>query len=184
MEYTIQQVSERPPRAWSFTNKQTNQEVKLEAYKVMLSGVPDVVEVNKPAGTKPQVGDVLTGTLEDSDFGKKFKAEKKQFTGGRGNYQPRDDASIKAQFAIKTAVQAYGKLDIQAGVINPRQLDDIEALANELYVMVDRVKNYKTDSQEPLPDRPGDIQANGGFGQDQVVADFPDEPINLDDIPF
>lgn len=102
----------------------------------------------------------------------------------------RDDSAIRAQWAIGQAVQI-------AITANSFRYDVVEGHAKELFAMVDRIKGSvvtETPSLKPAqsaPDNPN-VQSNTNaelnslastYGQD-VVADVPDEPISLDDIPF
>jgi hypothetical protein len=60
--------------------------------------------------------------------------------GGKPSFQPRDDAGIKAQFAIKAAIQYHAE---------SAPLTDIEEAAKAFYKMVDRVKESHTASTSP-----------------------------------
>lgn len=97
---------------------------------------------------------------------------KEGYTAGGGSskpaYQPRDDAAIKAQFAIKAAVQALpeAKADSLSDYVS-----DVEALAQGFFEMVDRVKAV----QEP------DKQPADGTGKDEVHT-VPDDDIDTSKI--
>lgn len=79
--------------------------------------------------------------------------------GGSRSYQPKDDAAIKAMWAI-------GQSIAQLGNASP---DSIEANAAQLFHMVDRVKN---SPEEVAADTDGDKeQLNGLFGDVEVVDD-------------
>ncbi|HJQ07958.1 MAG TPA: hypothetical protein VJ836_00590 [Candidatus Saccharimonadales bacterium] len=136
-EYVIKSV--KKGREWG------NDFGKFQSYALALDGVGEPVQLNKkvPVKNEPKEGDTLYGILEEKIHeGRiyyKFKVEKKPDSGysGKGSYQPRDDEAIRAQFALKLAVQAYG----------PNQSDDqdiyfadIETYAKHFYAMVDRVK--------------------------------------------
>lgn len=74
MEYKITRVSGKPPKSWSFPDKKTGGTVSMETYKVMLEGIDEPAEINKKAGNVPKEGEVLYGTVETTDYGKRFKA--------------------------------------------------------------------------------------------------------------
>lgn len=61
--------------------------------------------------------------------------------GGKTPYVPRDDASIKAQMAIKTAVAMGGVVDITNQKDTASYLEGVENAAREIFSMIDRVKN-------------------------------------------
>ena len=70
--------------------------------------------------------------------------------GSKPSYQPRDDRHIQAQWAIGQAIILLG--DDALG-----KLDDIESLASDLFVMVNRVKNSDAeDTVAPVADVPTD----------------------------
>lgn len=90
--------------------------------------------------------------------------------GGRSNYQPRDDAGIKAQFAIKAAVNALGPIgDEEVSVYTGKAYE----LATEFFSMVEVIKGEaSTDTTAPsAPDTPS---------EPDTVHEVPDEPLNLD----
>lgn len=86
-------------------------------------------------------GDVETYVNNRGDrFVRQVPKEKASYGGkGGGNYQPRDDAGIKAQFAIKAAIAFCPKPE------NARDMEAISAIedvAMHFYAMVDRVKGH------------------------------------------
>lgn len=74
--------------------------VELTKYALRFEGQPDWVSlVQKPDTTAPKEGDTLKGTIEQSDYGPKFKKENSGGGGGRGfsegaAYSSALDASI------------------------------------------------------------------------------------------
>lgn len=110
---------------------------QMQSYALALDGVGEPVQLNKkvPVKTEPQVGDELHGTLEEQERGGrtyyKIKLDQQQ-SGFKG--QPKDEAAIKAQFAIKTAVQLLRNPDAEVSA------ETIEHWAKEFYAMVERVK--------------------------------------------
>lgn len=136
-EYKISQVSQQPPRTWAFKDRRTGTEVPMETYKVRFEDVTEDVDVNRKPGNRPAVGETLTGTLEDSDFGKRFKAERKQFGGGGG---PRTDSKeIQAMWSIGQAVAWINGVGMPADGSN--DVADIIPIAEKIFAMVAKVKN-------------------------------------------
>jgi hypothetical protein len=88
------------------------------------------------------------------------------------DWQPRDDDGIRAQWAIRTAVQMYSNWNKERP-----EYDDVEAAAKKFFAMVDRVKHVE---------QPKMIDANMSADdiRDIVVPFDENEPINLNDIPF
>lgn len=176
-DYTIVRISEKPPREWSFNDKKTGAAVAMETYKVMLKGIDEPIELNRKAGSPPTENEVLTGTIEETDFGRRFKAEKKPFAPSAF----KDNSEIKAEWAIRQSIVLFtnGKY---------AHFADIEKYAQDLFKMVERVKDTPLDGPGKEVARaaaqaikkkqisPVDSVLNPG-GPD-------DELINLDDIPF
>jgi hypothetical protein len=80
-------------------------------------------------------------TTYQSPKGDTFVKQPQQQGGyGGGKYRPRDDAAIRAQFAIKTAVTT---IDWNDPKLDPHEaLKTIERRANAFYDLVDRVKTH------------------------------------------
>jgi hypothetical protein len=174
-DYMIARVSSKPPREWSFTDKKTGAKVDMETYNVMLEGENDPVEVNRKPGDRPAIGEVLSGRLEDTGYGKRFKRESKPYTPGAGkSYQPKDEAAIKAMWSISQAVAFLG--------LHPKEavLTDVEPLARDLFGMVDRVKTGQVSGYEKAAATAQQIKQKAvdtaWGGQTQEV--------NLEEIPF
>lgn len=147
--YTIKLVSQKPPREWSFKAKDgSSTEIKMKTYKVILeerSDLAEGVDVNRKAdGEPPKAGETLTGTIEPTDFGYKFKPERQTGGyGGRGGYQ-RDDKEIRAQMAVKAATDYAAQRGLET--------TDIPDLAFTLYTLVAELKKDET----PKPAAQGD----------------------------
>lgn len=169
-EFTIQQVSTRPPEAWQSSYG------PMEKYKVIVNGYDDPVALNRKPGNRPQVGESLYGTVESTPYGLKFNREDKpQFANPSGQntqsgkasstYVPRDDKAIQAQWAIGQAVQ------ISIALGRHEDLGTIESLAKDMFSMIDRVKDSKdlTDFIGDIPDfptdPPEDLRPDGTFGR-------------------
>jgi hypothetical protein len=88
-------------------------------------------------------------------------------TGTGKTYTPKDEKAIQAMWAIdkaKDIALAFKPEDI------PKTLDSTEWLAQELFLMVDRVKAVTVDAINPAPQVP------------DVVHPVPDDPIDLSQI--
>lgn len=112
-------------------------------YKMQLAGVEGLVEVLQKPETPAPTG-TISGTITDSQYGKKFKKDQGT-SGGRGGYA-RDDNAIRAQWAIGQAVQ------VTLLSKTPDDQGAIEGLAKDLYAMVDRVKDSNKVAADPGDD--------------------------------
>lgn len=132
-------------------------------YKVKFADTPQVIKITrKPTSAAPQVGDEVEGTIDMSaKGGPKFKPEYNQNgapggSSGRSNgsgYEPRDNDRIVAQWAIGQAVTLHNHM--QTGTNT--ELDTIEALATNLFTMVERVKATEiTVPPDPVDDLGGE----------------------------
>lgn len=189
-EYTIAKVSSQPPREWSFADKKTGSAVAMETYKVMLKGEDEPVEINRKPGNQPAVGELLSGTIESNEYGRKFKAERKPFTPSPSY---KDTGEIKAEWSIGQAVNWLGSHTSEAS-----DLTDVEPLARDFFHMVERIKTSTANLQEGA----GFLKARAAVEAMKarqpstsqkveevtdlldVVYDVSEDPINLDDIPF
>lgn len=168
-EYKISKVSAGPPKAWSFKDKKTGNDIPMETYKVMLEGVDEPVDLSRKPGNLPKVDELLLGTIEPTDFGQRFKAERKPYTPGAG-FSPKDQDGIKAQWAIRQAVALHNHLGSQ-DKDNIPNLAFIENTAQELFHMVERVKTSK-------------LTAQAVFADGTPVPTSDDGMIDVSDIPF
>lgn len=127
-DYTITKVSENDPRSWSFVGRE-GKRVPMETYRVMVSDREGPVEVNRKPGNRPSVGEVLTGTITEDEYGAKFKTAPKPRSGGF-SADPVRQADIKAEWAIGKVVDCLGVEDLIV----------VETKAKQLFAMVERVK--------------------------------------------
>lgn len=102
-EYRIVQVSSKPPKTW------TGKFGPMETYKIMVDGETEAVEINKKPGNVPKVGDVLYGTLDETEFGIKFKADPNArpgvaASGGYRGKSPEEQDAIMRMNALTNAV--------------------------------------------------------------------------------
>lgn len=95
MQYTI----ENSMKSGEFSGKFG----KMYKYSVKLSGVDTAVEINqKPDSPEPKVGDIIEGTIEDTQWGKKFKKTSVGFTGSKND--PNTRKEIIRQNSLTNAV--------------------------------------------------------------------------------
>lgn len=181
---------------------------------MVLGGITEPVRIVVKDPNSIKEGMTLYGrvTEQTSKAGKtylRFKREQRpegqnhggQYSGGKREYQPRDDAAIRAQWAIGQAVQ----IEIAAKKSGAIELDKILEYATDFYVMVDRVKDSGTTVESP--------KAQGGSGYEKakqvantlkarttdevvpmhsdaetesLIASYASQEhgINMDDIPF
>jgi hypothetical protein len=114
-----------------------------------LRGVSEPVKIVVKDPTKYQDGDKIYGriTQETSKAGKSYQRFRRELapdentpSHGSRSYTPRDDAAIRAQFSIKTAVELLKNPEAEV------KEDIIEHWAKVFYKMIDRVK----DSEKPV----------------------------------
>lgn len=127
----------------------------------------------------PEAGKQYTGSVYPSEKGLKFYP----FTQRGGNRQPRDDAAIRAQWAIGQAVEITGR---NFGVGDKELLPTVERTAKELYAMVDRVKG---STQQETPEVKVTPETNENDFQTKLGNSFDTdgnitEQIDLSEIPF
>lgn len=184
-EYIISRVSSTEPKEWSFDDKRTGQKVYMETYKVMFNDEPDPILVHRKQGDKPKLNEILLGTIEETDFGKKFKKEPKQ-----NGFRPKDTNEIKAEWAIGQAIEYFKTCEFATHKAENEELPRIEELANSFYKMVERVKaNTVADSgYDKAKAAAQKIKEKQSFSDGSPVDNvFPvndRDEINLDDIPF
>ncbi len=176
-EYKVTAVSPKT-KEWS------SQYGDMVTYYVKVDSETDAVQMNKKADSKPpQVGDELYGTITSTEYGLKFKGEKKPFN-TKPAYEPREDhhEAIKAQWAIGQAVQVFIS---EKG----KSLNQVEIDAKEFYAMVDRVKageqpktGYDTFKQAGEAVKAKQDTPVSNAEVDSLIASG--EEISLDDIPF
>lgn len=127
-EYKILQIStQKPPRNWK-----TRRGDGYVAYKMLFEGIEEPVEASVADDRIPKTGETITGDIKPGEFGNNLVEWRPKKT-----FQGRDDASIKAQFAIKAAI-AWTPKDAGLGTV--------ETVAKELYNMVDRIKSQEAKS--------------------------------------
>lgn len=153
-EYRVARVSDQTPREWD--NPKGG---RIYYIKVMLEGHDKPVAVGKRKPDALSVGQVIHGTIQPKpDFPEDgFKPDAMDQPHSASNYTPRDDAAIKAQFAIKAAIQYSAT---QNGI---PAMDDIEGYAQMFFGMVERVKQ---GSVSPVQ---AQQKAMGTYDQDTIA---------------
>lgn len=143
MNFNIEAVN---PKTRTFDSKYGS----MVSYQVKFVGNDNAVEVTrKSSSPAPKAGDALEGTIDVSgEYGPKFKAEyaNKSF-GGAGSkpaYIPKDEKAIQAMWSIGQAVVLHNATNTGTKV----EIETIEALAIELFGMVDSVKAATVASVE------------------------------------
>lgn len=173
-EYKVTKVSGQEPREY------TNEYGTTYYIKVQVEGHDKPIEVGKKQKDGVKVGDVLYGTITDTQYKTdKFKSEPKPFGGNSGGFQKpvRDDSHIRAQWAIGQAMTHFAHKE-EVG------LDKVEKLAGALFQMVDRVKTIQ--AQEPKAETKGKYDDDIAFVKElgDSINDIVDKPIELSEIPF
>lgn len=95
---------------------------------------------SKAIATEGFSGEVETYEKAGRDGSETFVKQAQKEGGYGGGRQPKDNSEIKAQMAIKAAVQIGGTFDITNQAAMAKYLVGIENAAKEIFAMVDRVK--------------------------------------------
>lgn len=91
---------------------------KLYKYTIQLEGESDAVELSqKPDSPEPKTGDVLEGTIEDTQYGKKFKKALAPF----GGSQKSDPATQKAIIRQNALTNAVNYVTAKAQLMKPEE---------------------------------------------------------------
>lgn len=170
--FTVTRVGQKAPNAPKPWN--SAQGGPMMSYKVMFEETGDkVIEMSQKASSPaPKAGDKLEGSIDmSSQYGPKFK---KDFT-KRGGGAPKDEAAIRAQFAIKAAIQLYAALPEKARAeVQDSQLW-VEARAKEMYAMVDAVKGAATPASDPAKKEMDDFTQSLADTFGEGIEDITDE---------
>ena len=156
---------------------------QFQSYALALSGLGEPVQLNKkvPVNKEPEVGDVLTGTVEEktSKAGRpyyKFKAENNfQQKNGKSGYDSDGMAwgnSLTNAVSVVTQVTKSG--------------DDAYSVARDALEIAKLFYDARPGATAVTTETPQNQVTMSTFEkkQDVVVTDISDDPINLDDIPF
>lgn len=172
MKFTVDKVGTtgtNAPKPWNSASGGP-----MMSYKVIFQGDPKtIVELSQKASSPaPKKGDVLEGHIDMSgQYGPKFKKE----YANRGGGAPKDEAAIRAQFAIKAAIQLYAALPEKARAeVQDSQLW-VEARAKEMYAMVDAVKGAATPASDPAKKEMDDFTQSLADTFGEGIEDITDE---------
>lgn len=182
MTYTVTAVGKTPQPY------ETKYGTKL-AYRLRFKETGDTIISlgQKQTTPAPSIGDRLEGTVDMSaPYGPKFTKDFNQLPGSPGAKSgggPRDDKAIKAQFAIKAAVQALPNAPVADGEEQTdAYLAHVEVLAQGFYAMVERVKATPSDEPKSFKDELDDVDMKDQLnaldaGGDGLDDDLPPEDL-------
>ena len=104
------------------TKEWSSQYGDMITYYVKFEGSDDAVQVNrKDTSPKPSVGDNLDGTIEESEYGLKFKAAPRAFGGGADNKKIDEILEIVKRIESNLSTDSVAEVDED----KPVSLDDI-----------------------------------------------------------
>jgi hypothetical protein len=140
--YTITAVQPEP-RAWNSTKGGPMLSYRVTLRNEQGAEKPNVEWARKATSPAPAVGQTIEGTVEDGQYGPKFKAAQQMGGGGGGGGRPRDPAerrSIAMQASQKVAVDAV-RACLDSGLWKPEDptrviAAAIIAVADKLYLRV------------------------------------------------
>jgi hypothetical protein len=169
-EYKVLKVSQEPPR------EHTGDYGTTYYIKVMLEGHDRPVSIGKKDPNALKAGDVVSGTITETQYdADKFTAEKKQFGGGGHNSQPRDDEDVRIQWALGRSYEKHGASD--EALKDAKWLLDSHDKLKGKEVVTEAPKGYEAfKASRPQPKEQDVVH--------QVVDESESEEVNLDDISF
>jgi len=113
---------------------------------------------------QPKVGDKKFGTVEEYTTSKgstrlkfqranrpEMETKSQGSTAPKKDWQPRDDAHIKAQWAIGQAMTEFTSIPYDIRRTMADNMSAVEYRAKELFAMVDRVKDSTIEASTPAP---------------------------------
>lgn len=149
----------------------------MHSYAMQLEGVDATVELSqKPETAPPKSGDTLDGTIEDTQYGKRFKKAQpaNSFSGGTTSRQndPDTRASIERQSALKAAVETVRDYYTWAGITIPKDKE-----AERLSVYVNEIANVTKTFTQVLAGTPVvEAKTQGQVFDETIAAARADEP--------
>lgn len=106
---------------------------QMKQYKVKFDGVAEAVSISQKATSPaPVVGSTLTGSIQDTEYGKKFKKEYNQggFSGGSGGFKGKSQSDNFTMFLSYAKDLAVTMLQLD-GEINDKKFEKVlEQVAN------------------------------------------------------
>lgn len=118
----------------------TSQYGDMVTYYVKLEGEDDeAIQLNKKQESPtPEEGQTLFGDIVETEFGRRFKSQKKPFTPSGYQKSPQDKEDIARAVAIKAAVDLHNN--------GFEKVSDVTATADELLAWL---KNEPADEEKP-----------------------------------
>ena len=180
-EYKIVQVSQQEPKIYEGKYGTTYY------IKVKLEGINDPIEIGKKSPNALKVGDTVYGTITDTEYGKKFKAEKNPGNYSGGGKPTQDNTTMYVSYAKDLFVVMYtqdqGKINLELyeqyikliGLSGKALKQSVETEQKpSLKEQWDKVRSDKEDKRIPNEDIP--VEAYEDINMETEI--------NLDDIPF
>lgn len=194
------------------TKDLTTQNGTFAVYSMELEGVEGAVEMlQKPETPAPKVGDDLMGTIEDTQWGKRFKKERMGggFSGNRND--PRTQEQIIRQNALTNAVNFVsnkaklmakdrGKGNEVVKYMSGKQIIQVATLfaqySNGLITVVNmgdgEIKIERNKEIKPIAETSNGVKETPEEPKPDDLASMPEadamkepqEEINIEDIPF
>jgi len=121
------------------TGSYTGKFGEMFKYAVQLEGVDGAVELSqKPDTPEPKAGDDLNGTIEETQYGKKFKKEQAPYKGGGAGNRGYDSEGMAWGNSLTNAV-AVVNAAVMSGykIVKPTPgaiAEEVLAVATKLYV--------------------------------------------------
>lgn len=153
-------------------------------YTVQFEGSDDAVEVSqKPSTAAPKTGDELDGTIESTQYGKRFKKAAGN-GGGKGSYapDPATRASIEAQTSLNDATTAVKDFYTLSGPTKDMKLSDyVGKIVQVSKLFAGSLAGKSVESSNSVEI----VKAVMPGAEEVTITDLPEnDKINLDDIPF
>jgi len=149
-------------------------------YTVELEGEQDAVEiVQKPDSPVPS-GEI-NGTIETTQYGKKFKKEQSFGGGNKGNFTKADPNTMLISYAKDLTVALISKADKSTPKMVMDVLDDFTFHLKGLY---ESLSGYKTEGKPTAPITHTTVSANNDNEQDDRPPMPTDDEIDIESLPF
>jgi hypothetical protein len=159
---------------------------KMFKYTIQFEGESEAVELSqKPESPAPKVGDQLEGTIEDTQYGRKFRKERKE--GGQvGGYKsnPETQKQIIRQNALTNAV-AYCIAKSQAD--KKYELSGKHVIQVATYFAKYSFGSVTVVTENEKPEEPKDEPQDTPLPPEPEETDEThdtEDDINLEEIPF
>jgi len=155
-------------------------------YLIQFEGVSAPTELSqKPETPEPKQGDILHGTIADTQYGKKFTKVQKDgqgaIAGGRAKEfkaDPLKQASIEKQVALKCAVEL-----LSAKLPQLKEQPKSGELAKSAITIAKAFDEFLKESVESDPEPASVVPSKEEENEVKNLLDSAEE-INVDEIPF